>query len=149
MTRLGGNYNNCALLKAGLISCNALKMVVVGSVSSPLSSSLLSADCELLGHIASVIFREAAKTQDPVQQNEPSVVIMCTPCGKGAYGLRAGAHLVNHGASCVAYLPMPTTSSGGDQQLPPNFEAHLRLYSAAGGRVLRSVDGMSSSSSFF
>jgi hypothetical protein len=86
--------------------------------------------------VASVIFREAAKSLDPVQGG-PSIVILCTPCGKGSYGLRAGAHLVNHGATCVAYLPGPV----GEQQLPATFEAHLRLYSAAGGRVLRSIDG--------
>lgn len=73
---------------------------------------------------------------DPAQGGL-SVVILCTPSGKGAYGLRAGAHLVNHGASCVVYLPGPAAES----QLPPTFESYLRLYSAAGGRILRSADG--------
>lgn len=83
-----------------------------------------------------MIFKQAAKIGE-LSESGPSVVILCTPSGKGSYGLRAGAHLVNHGASCVVYLP----GSAADQQLPATFEAHLRLYSAAGGRILRSADG--------
>lgn len=64
------------------------------------------------------------------------MVILCTPSTKGGQGLRAGAHLVNHGCSVTAYLPQT------DNPFPANFDFHLRLFSASGGKVARSADDL-------
>ena len=65
-----------------------------------------------------------------------SIVILCTPCSKGSQGLRAGVHLVNHGATVIAFLPSSYT------QLSPSFEFHLRLFSSSGGKVIRFDDDL-------
>lgn len=86
---------------------------------------------------ASVVFTEIKKSGRQITpESLPSVVILCTTGTKSCFGLRAGALLVNHGASCTAFVPQT------DQQLPPAFEFQLRLFSAAGGKVARSADGM-------
>lgn len=90
--------------------------------------------------IASVVFREfkKSKSSSTISDPLPSVVILCTTATKSCFGLRAGALLVNHGATCTAFVPHT------DQQLPPSFEFQLRLFSAAGGKVARSAEGMES-----
>lgn len=55
---------------------------------------------------------------------------------KGAQGLRAGAHLVNHGASVTAFLPQ------SDNAFTANFDFHLRLFSSSGGKVARSAEDL-------
>ncbi|KAK9896000.1 YjeF N-terminal domain-like protein [Cystobasidium minutum MCA 4210] len=87
--------------------------------------------------IASVVFGEIKKSGRIITAELlPSVVIMCTTGTKSCFGLRAGALLVNHGASCTAFVPQT------DQQLPPAFEFQLRLFSAAGGKVARSAEDL-------
>ena len=75
---------------------------------------------------------KAADTSRPLS----SIVILCTPCFKGSQGLRAGAHLVNHGVAVTAFIPP------SDTDFSPSFEFHLRLFSAAGGIVVRSIDSL-------
>ena len=84
----------------------------------------------LTGSIANVLWSELGTEQ-------PTVTVLCTPCNKGNIGLRTGAHMLNHGAMCIAFIPQ------SDQQLGQQFEFYLRLFSAAGGKIVRTAQGMS------
>lgn len=67
-----------------------------------------------------------------------SVVLLCGTGLKASYALRAGAHLVNRGIAVVAFLPLTDSP-------PASLELHLRLFSAAGGRVVRSLKDLPTS----
>ena len=66
-------------------------------------------------------------------RKRPSICILCDDCDKGAVALRAGVHLSNHGSQVVAYIL--TTDDHSEV-----FRTNLRVFSSAGGRILRELE---------